>query len=139
MKNLKTKTQKGFSLVELMVVIAIIAILAAIAIPMYSNYTTRAELGSELTKLGGAKMSASNYITANNGDTNYTIINIPDLPSGATVNDGVTTGRITLSTDSIVSGSELRLTPSITSGTIAWTCTVSGVNSSQTPSNCLVV
>ncbi|MDE4986322.1 prepilin-type N-terminal cleavage/methylation domain-containing protein, partial [Francisella tularensis subsp. holarctica] len=51
---MKKKMKKGFSLVELMVVIAIIAILAAVAIPLYSNYTTRAPLGSDLSALGGA-------------------------------------------------------------------------------------
>ncbi|BCD91557.1 type IV pili fiber building block protein [Francisella halioticida] len=122
-----------------MVVIAIIAILAAVAIPMYSNYTTRAKLGSQLTKLGGAKTNANDYITNNAGNTDYISSDIPNLPFGAAVNDGVTNGRIDLDTSSIVSGSELRLTPLVSSGTITWTCNINGVNSTQAPANCSVV
>ncbi|MDE5007179.1 prepilin-type N-terminal cleavage/methylation domain-containing protein, partial [Francisella tularensis subsp. holarctica] len=65
---MKNKMQKGYSIVELMLVIAIIAILAAVAIPMYSNYTTRAQLGFDLSALGGAKATVAEKIANNNGD-----------------------------------------------------------------------
>lgn len=139
MENEKIRKLKGFSLVELMVVIAIIAILAGIAIPMYSNYTVRAKLSSQLTKVGGTKASANEYITNNTGSTNYTTSDIPDLPSGVTVNDGVTTGRIDIDTTSIVSGSKIMLTPTVGSGAVIWNCTIEGVIQSQAPNDCLAI
>ncbi len=49
------KNQQGFTLIELMIVVAIIAILAAIAIPQYNDYTARAQLSEATTLLGGLK------------------------------------------------------------------------------------
>jgi type IV pilus assembly protein PilA len=49
------KNQKGFTLIELMIVVAIIAILAAIAIPQYNDYTARAQLSEATTLLDGVK------------------------------------------------------------------------------------
>ncbi|MED7818691.1 MULTISPECIES: pilin [unclassified Francisella] len=135
MKNLKTKTQKGFSLVELMVVIAIIAILAAVAIPMYSNYTTRANLGAELSKLGSVKTEIAEGIANNNGSASGVTVDAANRPSGVTVADGVITDS---NVSSIVSGASLTLTPTVASGAITWACNISGVSSSQAPNNCTV-
>jgi type IV pilus assembly protein PilA len=49
------QNQKGFTLIELMIVVAIIAILAAIAIPQYNDYTARAQLSEAITLAGGLK------------------------------------------------------------------------------------
>lgn len=127
---MKKKMQKGFSLVELMVVIAIIAILAAVAIPMYSNYTTRAQLGTRMAQLGGVKAEVAEGIANNNGSA--TGVTAANLPSGVSVADGV----ITQVTSDIVSGSSMTLTPTVGSGAITWACNISGVTSSQAPSSC---
>lgn len=127
---MKKKMQKGFSLVELMVVIAIIAILAAVAIPMYSNYTTRAQLGTRMAQLGGVKAEVAEGIVNNNGSA--TGVTATNLPSGVSVADGV----ITQVTSDIVSGSSMTLTPTVGSGAITWACNISGVTSSQAPSSC---
>ncbi|AIT09295.1 type IV pili fiber building block protein [Candidatus Francisella endociliophora] len=136
---MKKQMQKGFSLVELMVVIAIIAILAAVAIPMYSNYTTRAKLGSELAKLGGVKMEVAEQISNSNtsvGSTPSGITAPSSIPSGASVDAD---GTIKLPVDSVVgSDADIIMSPSVVSGAITWTCDVSGssVSSSVKPSNC---
>jgi len=60
--------QKGFTLIELMIVVAIIGILAAIAIPAYQDYTIRAQVTEGLTMAGPAKTSIAEYF-ASNGTT----------------------------------------------------------------------
>ncbi|MED7788228.1 prepilin-type N-terminal cleavage/methylation domain-containing protein [Francisella sp. 19X1-34] len=120
---------KGFSLIELMVVIAI----TAIATPMYSNYTIRARIGSELKKLGGAKVNASEYIINNNLALDYTIESLVDMPSGSSIGDD---GAIILSTAQIVSGSSISIVPTISSGSIVWSCIGIGLTESQVPSSC---
>jgi type IV pilus assembly protein PilA len=62
------KTQQGFTLIELMIVVAIIGILAAIAIPAYSDYTTRAQVTEGLNLASSAKTAvAESYINVNSG------------------------------------------------------------------------
>ncbi len=59
------KIQKGFTLIELMIVIAIIGILAAIAIPAYQNYTIRSQVTEGLSLADGWKTSISEYYAQN--------------------------------------------------------------------------
>jgi type IV pilus assembly protein PilA len=58
-------TQKGFTLIELMIVIAIIGILAAVALPAYQDYTIRARMSEPLALLGEAKNSMTEFFIAN--------------------------------------------------------------------------
>ncbi|MEM6580347.1 MAG: pilin [Pseudomonadota bacterium] len=59
------KKQQGFTLIELMIVIAIVGILAAIALPAYQDYTVRAKVSEALARLAEAKTSVSEYYSAN--------------------------------------------------------------------------
>ena len=60
------KVQQGFTLIELMIVVAIIGILAAVAIPAYSDYTARAQVSEAVELLGGLKTPVSEF-TADKG------------------------------------------------------------------------
>ena len=70
-----TRLQKGFTLIELMIVVAIIGILAAIAIPAYQNYTIRAQVTEGLTLADGWKTAIAEYY-ANTGNMPAAIGNL---------------------------------------------------------------
>jgi type IV pilus assembly protein PilA len=63
--NMNKTNQKGFTLIELMIVIAIVGILAAVALPAYQDYTIRARISEPLALLGEAKTSMTEYYIAN--------------------------------------------------------------------------
>jgi type IV pilus assembly protein PilA len=66
------KVQQGFTLIELMIVVAIIGILAAVAIPAYSNYTKKAKFTEVTTATGALKMALETCAADQGGFTNCT-------------------------------------------------------------------
>ena len=69
------KHERGFTLIELMIVVAIIAILAAIAIPAYQDYVTRTQVTTGLTDITGAKAAFETEVVAR-GATTFTLNDI---------------------------------------------------------------
>ena len=64
-RSIARSVQKGFTLIELMIVVAIIGILAAVALPAYQDYTTRAKISEVMLALGNCKTSVAEAYTAN--------------------------------------------------------------------------
>ncbi len=126
------KKQQGFTLIELMIVVAIIGILAAIAIPAYSDYTIRAQVSEGLTLAGGAKAAVSEF-TMDRG-TFPTTQSEAGLSSAASINGkytssidaGDTAGRILITygvdAHADLSGDTLVLSAVTSAGSVIWAC-----------------
>ena len=141
--------QKGFTLIELMIVIAIIGILAAIAIPAYQNYTIRAQVSEGLSLAGGIETAFdecyANKGTAAGGCATLKDIGIDNTISGTYVTGmSLTNGVITATyggsnANSNISGKTITLAAyQSLNGDISWVC--SGISPANTaPSNLKVV
>jgi len=151
MQHVTRQTQKGFTLIELMIVVAIIGILAAIAIPAYQDYTVRAKMSEAISLGSAAKNSISEFYISEGamptnqaqagldvGTTYATNVVQSIIYTQTSTSIGVITVNVlALTGGSIVDGDDFTLTGTGSAAGIAWDCAVgTGLDAKYLPANC---
>jgi type IV pilus assembly protein PilA len=142
------RAQQGFTLIELMIVVAIVGILAALALPAYQDYVVRSKVSEGLARLAEAKTSVSEYYSANSQITTF-----PGTAASVGINEvgnhyvrglswtggaaGAAKVVMTMAgtADSKIAGKEVQmLVQSTANGMITWKCQVDAADSDALPS-----
>jgi type IV pilus assembly protein PilA len=143
MKTQMQKAQQGFTLIELMIVVAIVGILAAIALPAYQDYMTRSKISEVLVMAEPAKLAVAETTSSLGGLANVTAANsgysfpgATDYVSNVTVTD--TTGIVTVTSTVPNATGDVTFTPTEigTTGQLTWVCASATIGAQFLPANC---
>jgi len=135
------RVQQGFTLIELMIVVAIIGILAAVALPAYQDYTTRAKISEVVIMAAPAKLAVAETSSSLGGLANVTATNsgyvfpgVTKYVSGVAITD--TTGVVTVTSTVPNATGTIVLTPTDAgNGQLSWVCST-GIAHKFVPAEC---
>lgn len=141
---MKAQMQKGFTLIELMIVVAIIGILAAIALPAYQDYTARSQVSEGLSLASGLKVQVAD-VYADTGTLTGISSGSNGIPAAADVTgkyvtqvevaDGVITATMGNDASALVAAGTIELEPTDNGGSVSWACT-SSLDAKYLPAAC---
>jgi len=141
------KGQQGFTLIELMIVVAIIGILAAVAIPAYQDYTIRAQVSEGISLASGAKTAVAEFYTqrgtfpADNDEAGLSSASgiAGTYVSGVEVEDGLITVTYGNNVNATIKDDTIEVSPIANAGAITWNCkpgSTDGVDPQYLPTDC---